>query len=90
MVAEVKRLSWYKHGILTKGSGETWFALMGPDISPVGEIKTRRQVFQKQMASTIGYLLNTPFDLPGNKAPAIYIPMKNEYNTALARELPSF
>jgi hypothetical protein len=85
-----KTPSWFKHGIFTKGSGETWFALIGPDVSPVGEIRTHRQVFQKQIASTIGYLLNTPFDQPGNKAPPINIPMKSEFNTALTRELPSF
>jgi hypothetical protein len=85
-----KTPTWYRHGIFTKGSGETWFALMGPDISPEGEIKTRRQVFQKQIASTIGHLLNTPFDFPQNKAPAIYIPMKFELNTALAGELSSY
>ena len=82
--------SWYKHGILTKGSGESWFAVIGPGISPEGEIRTGHQLYQKQMASTIGNLLNAPFDVPGNQSAAIFIPRTNSYDRALTREIPSF
>jgi hypothetical protein len=82
--------SWFKHGILTKGSGETWLALIGPGISPEGEIRTRHQVYQKQIASTIARFLGKPFDVPGNHATAINIPMTIGYNLAISREIPSF
>lgn len=67
--------TWYKHGIFTKGSSETWFAVLGPGISPVGEMKYSQQVYQKQVASTIAFLLGDEFNTPKNKAAAIPIPM---------------
>jgi len=56
--------SWYKHGILTPGSGETWFAVIGPGIQPEGEMKYAQQVWQKQIASTIAGLLGEEFGNP--------------------------
>jgi len=56
--------AWYKHGVLTKGSGETWFAVIGPGISPDGEMKEARQASQKQMASTIAGLVGEEFGDP--------------------------
>ena len=56
--------AWYKHGILTKGSGETWYAVIGPGITPGGEVKFAQQSWQKQMASTIAGLLGEEFGDP--------------------------
>jgi hypothetical protein len=75
--------TWFKHGILTRGSGETWFALLGPGISADGEIKTAQQTYQKQIASTIAWFLGEHFDRPGNRADAIRVPMTGGYNLAL-------
>ena len=77
---------WYKHGILTKGSGEAWFAVIGPGISKEGEIKSGQQNYQKQMASTIASLLGEQFDSEKNNADPIFIPMTTGYNTALLRQ----
>ena len=74
--------TWYKHGIFTKGSSETWFAVLGPGISPVGEMKYSQQVYQKQVASTIAFLLGDEFNTPKNKAAAIPIPMKQDIKFA--------
>jgi Type I phosphodiesterase / nucleotide pyrophosphatase len=78
--------AWYKHGILTKGSGETWFAVIGPGISKEGEIKSGQQNYQKQMASTIASLLGEEFDSQKNNADPIFIPITTGYNTALLRQ----
>ena len=76
--------TWYKHGILTKGSGETWFAVMGPDIPADGEIKTSQQAYQKQIASTIAQILDVQFNSPKNNAGPINISKTAGYNPVLA------
>ena len=81
--------TWHKHGILTNGSGETWFAVLGPGISPEGEIKTGQQAYQKQMASTIAQLLGEQFESPRNKAQGIPIPRTIDYNLALMHAPPA-
>jgi len=53
--------SWFTHGIFTKGSSNTWLAVMGPDVLPLGEIKTEEQTYQKQVAPTIAMLLGEKF-----------------------------
>ncbi|HEY4936223.1 MAG TPA: hypothetical protein VII44_06575 [Puia sp.] len=80
-----KPATWYKHGILTKGSGETWFAVIGPGISRDGEIKSNQQNYQKQMASTIARLLGEQFESAINNADPIFIPMTISYNLALSQ-----
>lgn len=57
-----KGAKWVTHGFWAKGSGETWLALMGPDISPEGEIKENRQIWQKQIAATIAALIGETFE----------------------------
>ena len=52
---------WVTHGFWAKGSGETWLALLGPDISPEGEIKKNGQIWQKQIAATIAALIGKSF-----------------------------
>jgi bisphosphoglycerate-independent phosphoglycerate mutase (AlkP superfamily) len=76
--------TWFKHGILTKGSGETWFAVMGPGIAPEGEIKISQQTYQKQIASTIAQILEVQFVSPKNNAAPISISKTIVYNPALA------
>jgi hypothetical protein len=80
-----KQDTWYKHGILTKGSGETWFAIMGPGISAQGEIKTAGQYYQKQMATTIAGLMGEQFETPVNKSAAFLIPMTVAYKLAYTK-----
>jgi Type I phosphodiesterase / nucleotide pyrophosphatase len=73
---------WYKHGILTKGSGETWFAIIGPGISGEGEMKSNQQNYQKQIASTIAMLLGEQFESGTNSSKPIFVPMTISYNLA--------
>jgi len=65
------RASWVRHGMFTPGSGQTWFALMGPDTPPLGEIKTKKLYYQKQLAQTMAHLLGMDFTAEHRVAPAI-------------------
>ena len=55
-----KTNKWTTHGFWAKGSGDIWLAMLGPDIFPEGELKTPGQVYQRQLASTIAFLLGDP------------------------------
>jgi Type I phosphodiesterase / nucleotide pyrophosphatase len=78
--------TWHRHGILTKGSGETWFALLGPGITGLGEIKISGQAYQKQIASTIASLLGEQFLSKRNHADPIFISDSLPGNTYLAQK----
>jgi hypothetical protein len=54
--------NWNKHSLFTKGSSQTWMAMIGPGIVPIGEMKSEEQVYQKQIASTIASLLGQEFN----------------------------
>jgi hypothetical protein len=49
--------AWKKHGRLAFGSGQTWFAVLGPDTPGFGEIKTAIKYLQKQFAKTAAAFL---------------------------------
>lgn len=48
---------WKKHGRLVFGSGQMWFAVIGPDTPARGEINTKNQYYQKQFAKTAASFL---------------------------------
>ena len=56
-----KPSKWHTHNFLTKGSGEVWLALLGKGISPLGEIKANKIIYQQQLAATIADLLGEPY-----------------------------
>lgn len=56
-----KNSNWKSHGFWINGSGETWLAMLGPGIAPLGEGKQKQQVYQKQVAATVAVLLNQQF-----------------------------
>ena len=62
---------WTKHGYFINGSSETWLAVMGPGIQPLGEMKEFQQIYQKQLAQTIALLLGENFDAGHTVAQAI-------------------
>jgi hypothetical protein len=53
--------AWRDHGAEVKGSEQTWFAIVGPDTSPMGEIKTSTILYHKQLAETMAELLGLNF-----------------------------
>jgi len=52
---------WTSHGVFINGSSETWLALIGPNISPAGEMKESKQLYQQQLAQTISNLVGQDF-----------------------------
>jgi len=53
--------NWTDHGMFISGSSQTWLALIGPHITPIGEIKDDEQIYQKQLTQTIAALLGQRF-----------------------------
>ena len=56
-----KTFNWSNHSLFTNGSAQTWLAMIGPGITPLGEMKEEQQIYQKQIASTIALLLGQQF-----------------------------
>jgi len=82
------RNSWKRHGRCFLGSGQTWLAVMGPEINPT-EVKTSGQVQSNQLASTIAALLKTSYNLYSNCGkPILQVMDKNspEIFTGLAEK----
>lgn len=52
---------WTSHGEKIAGASEIWFAIIGPNITPKGEIKTESQLYQKQFAQTIAKIMGYTF-----------------------------
>lgn len=52
---------WRSHGAKVNGSENTWFAVIGPDTAPTGEIKTPTVTYHKQLAQTMAQLLGLDF-----------------------------
>lgn len=48
---------WTSHNSKIKDSHEIWFAVMGPGINPLGELKEPVQLYQQQFAQTIAKIL---------------------------------
>ena len=77
--------TWSHHGLFTKASGETWMALIGPDIAPLGEMNNSQQLYNNQLASTIAVLLGTPFISSHQTGKPIYLPATNLLNAVAAK-----
>jgi hypothetical protein len=44
-----KKGNWSKHGFFVSGSSQTWYALLGNTVVPYGEMRSRAQVYQKEL-----------------------------------------
>ena len=64
--------AWQNHAFFISGSSQTWLAIVGPNITPAGEMKNEGQIYQKQLAQTIANLVGETFQR-GKPAPAIAI-----------------
>ncbi len=74
--------SWHTHGLFTKGSGETWLAIIGAGIAPAGEINDNQQHYGNQIVQTIAKLLGQKIDMPQRTGDAIILPLVNDVNNA--------
>ncbi len=50
-------LEWTDHGAKILDSGQIWLAAMGPNIHKRGEVQEQMQLYQAQIAATIGAIL---------------------------------
>lgn len=78
--------TWHSHGMVRGGSSETWMALMGPGIEPMGEIQEPAQFYQKQIAATIASLIQQKFTANHPVASAMELPSANKTNEAVRME----
>jgi len=53
--------NWSSHSSFIPGSSQTWLAMMGPGLSPIGEVKEDQQLYQYQIAKLIANLLGEEF-----------------------------
>lgn len=53
---------WTSHSAFIRGSAQTWLALIGPGIEPLGEIKEKKQFYQQQLAAMIAQLVGEEFN----------------------------
>lgn len=58
---------WKHHGKKIAEADQIWFAVMGPDSKPLGEVKEPGQLYQNQLAKTIAGFLGLDF-VPTEKA----------------------
>jgi hypothetical protein len=65
---------WYRHNALVKGSGDTWLVVAGKGVAPVGECREDTQLYQKQVAATIAYLLGETYTDDHKIAKAVALP----------------
>ncbi len=73
--------SWKGHGFWVKGSGETWIAMLGAGIAPLGEMKEKQQRYQKQVAATVSHLLGEAFIATHNVASPMALPKNQPQQT---------
>lgn len=71
-----KPATWHTHGVFTKGSGDTWLALIGPGIAPQGEMKIAQQHYQKQIAATVATMLGEKFTSKHTIGQAMVLPQQ--------------
>lgn len=62
---------WPVHGFFISGSSQTWLAVIGPGIKPLGEMKISEQIYQEQIAQTIANLVGEDFQPNQHIAAAI-------------------
>lgn len=58
--------TWKDHGSDIDGADEIWIAVIGPDTSPLGEIRNTAPIYQTQIARTVAHLLGLDYK---NKVP---------------------
>ena len=62
---------WTSHGESIADASEMWFAVIGPDVPALGEVKSEMQIYQDQFAQTIANLLGYTYKASHPISPAI-------------------
>lgn len=58
---DIDKSQWTSHGQSIEDAYQIWFAVMGPKVKPLGEIKANQQWYQKQLAQTAASLVGQKF-----------------------------
>ncbi len=53
--------NWTSHSSFIRGSSQTWLAMIGPTLQPLGEVKEDQQLYQEQIADIIAGLVGENF-----------------------------
>ena len=53
--------SWVRHGLFTPGSSNTWLMTIGPGFECKGELKSKTEIFNDQLAQTVAGILGFKF-----------------------------
>lgn len=77
-----KSKTWHIHNLFTKGSGDTWLAMIGAGIVPLGEIKQYQQTYENQLVATITLLLGEKFESTHHVGNPIALPPAIDKSTA--------
>lgn len=64
-----KDSKWASHHLFINGSSQTWLAMMGPGVEPLGEVKEDQQLYLREVAGVIAGLVGEEFE-PGLKVTA--------------------
>lgn len=57
-----KPTSWVRHGLFTPGSSNTWLMTIGPAFTRKGELKSKSEIFNDQLAQTVAGILGYQFN----------------------------
>lgn len=57
---------WKSHSAFIRGSSQTWLAMIGPGIEPIGEVKEDTQVYQQELAAYMAALVGEEFAPPAS------------------------
>lgn len=52
---------WTGHSAFVAGSREIWIAAIGPDVEPLGEVRSENRLYQNQVAKTVAALLGLDY-----------------------------
>jgi hypothetical protein len=82
--------TWKNHRLMAPGSGQIWFAVMGPDTPAFGEMKMNTKLYQKQVAKTLAAFLGLNYSPSRKVGPVIQtmvaIPGKDRFSTLVRKE----
>ncbi|NRT13855.1 hypothetical protein HNP99_000180 [Flavobacterium sp. 28A] len=59
---DIIKAEWTSHGPHINDASEIWFATMGPQIEPKGEMKNENQLYQNQFAQTMAKIMGYTFE----------------------------
>jgi hypothetical protein len=82
--------TWKNHRLMAPGSGQIWFAVIGPDTPAFGEMKVNTRLYQKQVAKTLAAFLGLDYSPSRKVGPIIQtmvaVPTKPDYSPLVKKE----